>query len=142
MTVDPKAFLDALVVFMATTSELTQSSPRILWANEANQKQSADPYSVLRIYDGSLPQNVPVVNIAIQCMTVGKIAAAAYEQASQLYQTLVDDQGRPLTMTVIGESPQYRINGLTLKPPGFVGIDEERRSMVSFNFAPDVVQLA
>jgi hypothetical protein len=133
MPFDAGNFLDVLAAAIATAASLNYANanqPRALWRHAAVEGGCTDPYSVLKIYGGSL-SFVPVPSCSIQCETIGTGNDATFARAVAVHATLLDGNGRPVRMKAISG---YRLNGIDLRAPGLVGRDDKGRAKVVFNF--------
>jgi len=127
-------FLHELIAAIAAATSLAYAtSPRALYRNvdPGDAANSTNPYSVLRAYAGDQAATTPTHDLSIQCMTVGSSSDAAWTRAQLIRNTLIDDKGLPKRMWTL---TTYRILGVDLRPLMEVGLDENRRSRIVFNF--------
>jgi hypothetical protein len=154
-------FLHSLIVFMAAGagSLAVGSTPRALWREVADESKSgncADPFSVVRSYGGGPAtwKDQALDRRSFQCVTLGKVRSATVAQAEKLYATLRDAAGQPLRMKEIdsylaatgaAEAPgkKWRMVFVDLlQAPYPLGIDEQKRHQVVFNFETGFLKLA
>lgn len=139
---DLPTFLDKLAAYMAANAAggalEYASTPRAVWAGQADQKYATAAYSTLIPFGGSLAF-VPENRITIQCMSSGKSVEAALAQAQKLFGALVDSNSRPRRMVDLGGN--YRLIGVDLQHPQVITSDSTRTQVV-FNFEAIAVRTA
>ena len=134
-------FLQELIAAIAAATGLAYAAPPFaIYRNvdPGDAANSTNPYSVLRTYVGDQAATTPTHTLSIQCMTIGGSSAAAWTRAQLIRNTLLDTAGLPKRMWTL---TTYRILGVTLRPLMEVGLDENRRSQIVFNFDVDAVLL-
>jgi hypothetical protein len=154
-------FLLSLVCAVGAATEMAfDTTPRAIWAGEAIEDGSSDPYTVLRIYGGVEPGSfadtrVPVVSI--QADTRGKDAQAVLAQAWKIHETFLNDDGTPVTYWAI-DAKQFDENDAIVEDtdtgqwfvtvtqfrglPGIVGRDESDRRIATDNFDVELLSAA
>jgi hypothetical protein len=147
-------FLDALAWFMelavnavtpgAIVYTAAGTAKRNLWRNAPDEKNSLDPYTVLRLYPGpaqTYESFIPRLNIQVQTVASASLGDdAALSQSQQLFASLQDANNRPLRMTqmvgriVTSYLPSYTV--ISVKPlqrPGVISRDERGRAIATWN---------
>lgn len=150
---DLNDFLHSLAKFMVGRAAAFAPSvtiayagtPRQIWRDKVNEDFAADPYATLRIYPGPPLTWHPLPRLSLQVQAVGTDDAAALAFAWTLFQTLIEDDGKPLRMRQIdgfkaaddsSSDGTYMIVSIDpLQRPGFTGRDDSTRgrALATFN---------
>ncbi len=154
MAFDPNNFLYSLARHVVTRSAAMSPAvvikldelPRELWIHRAIDNESADLYSVLRIYGGGRMVRDSIARPSVQCLTIGGNAAVAMARGQLMFEMLcLDDLGQPLRMQEIDAyklapsgmetDGQYVLVAVDpLQRPGLMSSDDNGRTSVVFNF--------
>jgi hypothetical protein len=143
-------FLISLAAAIASVASLQHAgTPRQLWTNQVNEKNSADPRTVLRIYGGPISLSmIRVPMISVQAETTGTEGGAVITQAWKVYEALLDSEGHPQShwdlpgkitdaTGAIIDDPDWDWNVKLVRftnGPGIHSRDEQGRWICAFNF--------
>lgn len=132
---DPSIFLDKLASYLAANAVggalQYAGTPRAMWLGHADEAFAAEPYHVLTPFGGQVNW-VPSVANSLQLMTTGKTFGAGHAGASAVFGSLLDSSGRPRRMIDLGSN--YKLLGVSVKPPQPLGMTENKRFLFVFNF--------
>ncbi|MGE5608999.1 MAG: hypothetical protein ACM359_07080 [Bacillota bacterium] len=146
MTVDPVDFMHSLCRFVANRSGLAYAaaSPQKsdLFRLAILEDYAGDPATGLLPYGGAGTSWEAVPSLSIQVATEGTSREAVLTRAQRVFESLLNDEGRPLSMIDFpgyraaddAKDGSWRILGLRfLQRPGLIGMNAKNRPRAVFN---------